>query len=82
MQQKSYGLAKETGSFVCQRCGLYFERHGDETVCPTCKKTKSKPNSINDPFIYENAKAKSFVWANALIITFAIMIFYILVNAI
>ena len=39
----SLELATETGSMVCQRCGLYFtpEKVGQK-VCPSCRKTKRK----------------------------------------
>ena len=46
-EQKSFGLTKDNGSVVCQRCGLYFDPTSGSKVCPTCSKTKAKGYPIN-----------------------------------
>jgi len=44
----SLGLATDTGSIVCQRCGLYFtpEKAGQK-VCPSCRKVKRKGYQVD-----------------------------------
>jgi len=42
-EQLSLGLTTDTGSIVCQRCGLYFSpERAEQKVCGSCKKTKRK----------------------------------------
>jgi hypothetical protein len=42
-KKKSFGLTKDTGSRVCQRCGLYFEpERTGQKVCHDCKKVRVK----------------------------------------
>lgn len=46
-EQKSFGLTKDNGSVVCQRCGLYFDPTKGSKVCPNCSKIKAKGYPLN-----------------------------------